>query len=68
MSSWASPSFVISKKDDRVKWVSDPRELNKVIVRRHYPIPVIKMYVLKKRQGYKFFSKIDVGTTEPSVD
>ena len=60
MSSWASPSlFVIPKEDGRVRWVSDLRELNKVIVRRQYPVSVIKD-VLKKRKGYEIFSKIDV--------
>ena len=59
MSQWASPTFIIPKKDGRVRWVSDLRALNEVVVRRQYPLPVIKD-VLAKRTGYKYFSKIDV--------
>ena len=59
MSQWASPTFIIPKKDGRVRWVSDLRALNEVVVRRQYPLPVIKD-VLAKRTGYKYFTKIDV--------
>ena len=59
MSAWAMPTFIIPKKDGRVRWFSDLRALNEVVVRRQYPLPVIKD-VLKKRSGYTFFSKIDV--------
>ena len=59
MSKWAMPTFIIPKKDGRVRWVSDLRALNEVVVRRQYPLPIIKD-VLKKRNGYKFFSKVDV--------
>jgi hypothetical protein len=39
LSKWASPSFIIPKKDHTVCTISDFRELNKRIVRKPYPIP-----------------------------
>ncbi len=41
-SRWASPKFIIPKKDSTERTISDFRELNKRIVRKPYPIPKIR--------------------------
>jgi hypothetical protein len=56
---WASPSFIIPKKDGRVRWISDLRQLNKVIKLEQYPSLIITD-VLRKHSGYKFFTKLDI--------
>jgi hypothetical protein len=59
-SEWASPSFIIPKKDSRVCWISNLHQLNKVIRCKQYPLPIITD-ILHKRSGYKykFFTKLD---------
>ena len=58
-SEWAAPTFIIPKKDGRVRFITDFRELNKRIKRKIYPFPIITN-ILRKRNGYAFFTKLDI--------
>jgi hypothetical protein len=49
---WASPSFIIPKKDGRVRWISNLRQLNKVIRHKQCLLPIITD-ILCKHSGYK---------------
>ena len=59
MTEWASPTFIIPKSNNTVRWVSDFRELNKHLERPQYPVPRIQDIMLKQR-GYSHFTKIDL--------
>jgi hypothetical protein len=58
-SKWASPSFIIPKKDQTVRTISDFRELNKCIVRKPYPIPKIST-TLQELEGFTYATTLDL--------
>jgi hypothetical protein len=52
-SRWASPTFIIPKKDSTVRTISDFRELNKRKVRKPYHIPKIST-ILQELEGFTY--------------
>jgi hypothetical protein len=59
LSKWASPSFIIPKKDHTVRTISDFRELNKRIVIKPYPIPKIST-TLRELEGLTYATTLDL--------
>ncbi len=59
LSKWASPSFIIPKKDHTVRTISDFRELNKRIVCKPYPIPKIST-TLQELEGFTYATTLDL--------
>jgi hypothetical protein len=45
-SEWVSPTFIIPKKDGRVRWISNLRQSNQAIRSKQYPLPIAN------NQGY----------------
>ena len=58
-SSWNSPLFLVKKKDDSYRPVSDFRALNKQLADVYFPIPFITD-LLDSLHGTKFFSSVDL--------
>ncbi len=59
-SEWASPIFIIPKKDGRVvRTISDFQELNKHIVRKPYPIPKIST-MLQELECFTYATALDL--------
>jgi hypothetical protein len=57
-SQWASPTYIIPKKDITVRTITNFRELNKWIVRRPYPIPKIST-TLQELEGFTYAMALD---------
>jgi hypothetical protein len=58
-SQWASPTFIIPKKDITVRTITNFRELYKRIVRRSYPIPKIST-TLQELEGFTYAVALDL--------
>ena len=58
-SEWASPCFIILKKDHTIRFLTDLRELNKRIKRFPYPIPNIQD-LLMKLEGFQWATALDL--------
>ncbi len=59
LSQWASTFFIIPKKDYTVHTISYFRELNKCIVRKPYPIPIIST-ALQELEGFMYATTLDL--------
>jgi hypothetical protein len=57
-SEWASPSFIIPKKDKTVCFLNDFWEVNKRLVRKPFPVPKIST-VLQEIKGFSYAPPLD---------
>ena len=58
-SEWGSPTFIIPKKDGRVRFISDFRRLNQMIKRKPYPLPRISD-TLQQLEGFSYATSLDL--------
>ncbi len=58
-SEWALPSFIITKKDRTVRFLSDFWEVNKRLVRTPFPIPKIST-ALQEIEGFTFATALNL--------
>lgn len=58
-SEWGAPTFIIPKKDGRIRFISDFRKLNQYLKRKPFPIPKIQDMLLKLK-GFTYASALDL--------
>jgi hypothetical protein len=55
----ALPLFIVPKKNNNVRFLSDFWEVNKRLIRKPFPIPKISM-VLQELEGFTFATAFDL--------
>jgi hypothetical protein len=55
----ASPVFFIKKKDGKLRLVQDYQRLNKITIKKHYPLP-LAADIINRLMGAQYFTKFDV--------
>lgn len=58
-SSYCSPIVLVKKKDGRTRMCVDFRDLNKVVVRDRFPLPLIDDHI-DSLKGMKYYTKLDL--------
>jgi hypothetical protein len=58
-SEWALPSFIVPKKHNTLRYLSNFGEVNKRLIRKSYPIPKIST-VLQELEGFTFATALDL--------
>ena len=58
-SEWGTPTFIIPKKDNKVRFISDFRRLNAKIKRKPYPLPRISD-TLQQLEGFQYATSLDM--------
>jgi hypothetical protein len=58
-SEWALQSFIMPKKDQTIRFLSDFWEVNKRLVRKPFPIPKVSM-VLQEIEGFFYATALDL--------
>ena len=58
-SEWAAPLFIQPKKNSKISYLTDFREVNKWLVRKPFPLPKI-MVVLQELEGFTFDTALDL--------
>ena len=56
---WISSMVIVPKKDGSLRICLDPKDLNKAILREHYPLPTIED-IVTRLHGAKVFTILDV--------
>ena len=58
-SEWIAGTFIVPKKDGRVRWITDFRGLNKSLKYKVYPLRKISE-IFQHCSGYQYFTKLDI--------